>query len=338
MSLRNVPGQERAKRFLRQIVITGQIPHALLFSGMKGIGKTAIANEFAKLSNCLSPQDHDSCDRCPSCRKIDIGSHPDMLWVESDGAYIKIGQIREFRERLRFPPFEARRRVIVIKDAQNLRDEAANALLKMLEEPPRQNTFVLLVVESQMLLPTIVSRCCHIRFQPLDDAWIEDHLVRTHRVPLARAREVARLAEGSLERAQWFVEEDRVAHWRSILANVGKLQELSMMDFFELMAQWAQKSEDLEQDLECIKLWVRDGILSRLLLDYRPVFEYDAYIRERARRVSVEVLFRLYDQIDEAMRRLKLNANRQLTLEGVCLAIKDDLYGKGGWDSLPKGR
>ncbi|MDY0042014.1 MAG: DNA polymerase III subunit delta' [Desulforhabdus sp.] len=337
MSLREVPGQTRAKRFLSQLKRVGHVPHALLFSGMAGIGKTAVAREFAKAMNCSSAEDWDACDHCMSCRKIDQGVHPDLTWVTSDGAFIKLDQIRDLRKRVRFRPFEGTWRMIVIQDAQKLRDESANALLKMLEEPPGQNIFILLVLEPQMLLPTIVSRCCHVRFQPLADELIEQHLIGTCLIPPDHAKEIARMAEGSIERANWLAEENRILQWREILGNILSLEKMSMIEFFGLTARWAQKSEDLEQDLECIKLWLRDIILSRLINDYRPSLEVDD-VPKGLQIASAQYLFSLYDKIEEAVQNLRGNANKQLTLEGVCLAIKDISHGQGSWGSVPQRR
>lgn len=338
MSLEKIPGQLRARRFLKQLVRTGHVPHALLFSGMAGVGKMAVALEFAKLLNCLDPHDTDCCDQCVSCRKFDQGHHPDFILVKKEGASIKLDQIRELKERLRYRPFEGKWRAVVIKDAQDMRDEAGNALLKLLEEPPRQNIFILTVQESQKLLSTIVSRCCHLRFQPLDDEWVEKYLKDTFNLEPERAREVARLAEGGLDRARWLAEENRINHWREILDNIRKLSEAPMIDFFSLTAQWSQKSEDLEQDLECIKLWVRDLVLSRLMIDHRPALPLDEATLGAVRGVSIEYLFQLYDRVDRAVQRLRLNPNKQLVIEGLCLAIKDGLYGKGSWNSISQGR
>lgn len=337
MSLDAVPGQMRAKRFLKQLIQTGQIPHALLFSGMAGIGKAYLAKEFAKVLNCLEPAAADSCDRCASCRKIGGGLHPDLLWITSEGMFIKLDQVRDLRKRIQYRPFEGAYRVIVMEDAQKLREEAANALLKILEEPPKKHIFILLTLEPQMLLPTMVSRCCHVRFQPLEDTLIEQQLIRTCQLQPTRAHEIARLAEGSMERAKWLVEENRVAHWKEILGHLENLHNLSMIEFFDLTARWAKQSDDLEQDFLCIKLWLRDIILSRLVKDHRPAFELNQ-IPAGIRDTSMEYLFSLYDQIGEAVQHLRGNANKQLTLEGVCLAIKDSSYGQSSWDSFSQRR
>jgi DNA polymerase-3 subunit delta' len=337
MSLEDIPGQPRTKRFLKRLLRSGNVPHALLFSGMAGIGKTAMARELAKLLNCHHPREWDCCDECPSCRKLNAGHHPDLIWVSREGTFIKIEQIRDIQGRLRFRPFEGKWRVIVLQNAQDLKEEAANSLLKLLEEPPKQNVFILTAIEPQMLLPTLVSRCCHVRFQPLEEAWIAQHLVTTLQIPPSRAAELARLSDGSLDRAQWLAEENRLDRWNEILDGIEKLETLPMMEFFPLMNQWVQKTDDLEQDMEWIKLWLRDLICSRLVSDHHPIFQTHETFHRRIGSVKVDFLFTLYDQIEQAVQHLRQNANKQLTLEGVCLAIRDGLYGQGHRNSFSSG-
>lgn len=314
------------------------VPHALLFSGMAGIGKVALARELAKLVNCLAPKGLDCCDECASCRKIDGNTHPDILWIKSEGSFIKIDQIRGLKDRLRYRPFEGKSRVLIIEEAQNLKEEAGNALLKLLEEPPRYNLFIVTAIEPQTLLPTIVSRCCHLRFQPLEDEWLQEYIAAAYPQSAARSREIARLSGGSLEKARWLAEEDRISHCKEVFDNIVKLSEQSMMEFFPLLHQWVQKGRDLEQDLEWIKLWVRDHILRRLGLRLEPILEQDPREATSLQKATVEDLFQLYDYIEQAIQNLRSNANKQLTLEGVCLAIRKAHNGQGSWNPLSSGR
>ncbi len=338
MALIDVPGQQRAILFLKKLLRKDVVPHAFLFTGMAGTGKLAMAREFAKALNCIEPLDFDSCGGCDACHKFEEGLHPDFLHVKSDGAFIKIEQIRELRERFRFRPFEGKFRVVIIEDVQRLREEAANAILKILEEPPRGNIFILLSPVSQMLLPTIVSRCCHVRFQPLDDDIVAEYLVRAGGISPEQAAGIARLAAGSLEKARWLTEEDRIANWKKIVENLEKLDGLSILDFFPMISDWAKSREAAEQDLECIRLWVRDLVLFRLAGGYPHTFELNDRTKEAAGAIPPERLFLLYHNVEQAMQGLRVNANLQMTLEGVCLAIKDSLYGKGDWNSLSKRR
>jgi DNA polymerase-3 subunit delta' len=200
-------------------------------------------------------------------------------------------------------------------------------LLKILEEPPAANVFILLSVESQMLLPTIVSRCCQVRFQPLGDEVVADWLVREGGFSPDQAERVARLAAGSIGKARLFSEEDRAEGLKKVTERLENLGRISMLDFFPMVADWAKSRETVEQDLEFIKLWVRDLIIQRF-----------AGSGGGASQPAPEILFLLYHNVELAVQGLKVNANLQMTLERVCLAIKDLLYGKGDWNSFPKGR
>ncbi len=359
MALTDIHGQQRALRFFRQVLKKQAVPHAFLFSGMAGVGKHAAAMELAKALNCLDPQDYDSCGVCSSCHKLQQGLHPDLIHITNEGVFIKLEQVRELMKRFRFRPFEGKFRVVIIQDAQKLMESAANAMLKILEEPPKANIFILLATESQMLLPTMVSRCCQVRFQPLEDKIVAQWLAREGGVSPEHADDIARLAAGSIEKARWFSEEDRVAGWKKVVGKLENLDGQSILDFFPMVSDWAKNRESAEQDLEFIKLWVRDLILFRVagaqsfsqgqaqskaapnsagVLAPSLTFELNGRTKEAARSVPAERLFFLYHNVEQAMQGLKVNANLQMTLESVCLTIKDSLYGKGGWNSFPKRR
>ena len=324
MAFSDIPGQDRAGHFLKRALMRGHVPHAFLFSGMAGIGRAPMALELAKAVNCLEPMDGDACGQCLSCRKIDAGSHPDFMLVEprEKRVTISIEQIRELRARLAFRPFEGKWRVIIIGDARNLRAEAANAMLKMLEEPPPGNLFILIVPETQMLLPTIVSRCCHVRLQPLPDELVAGRLVEEHGADPETARRAARLAGGSLERARRLVDSARASRLQEVTGMLGRMAGAPMVDFFAMTSAWAKESEDLEADLEYIKLWVRDVLAGRIAQggDFSPKEE-----EKLLRNVPDERLLGLHETMEQAMDRLRMNANKQLTLERACLAFRDVL-------------
>ncbi|MCU0572582.1 MAG: DNA polymerase III subunit delta' [Syntrophobacteraceae bacterium] len=328
MSMAAIPGQIRARKLLQRMAARGRVPHALLFTGETGIGKSGVARGFAKVLNCTDPRDGDSCDQCASCRKIDSGQHPDVLWITKEGAFIKIDQVRRIQERLKYRPFEAKCRVIVMEDAHDLREEAANAFLKILEEPPRRNVFILISMEPRMILPTIVSRCCHIRFQPLDEEIIARVIAAERGIEPGMARRPAAMASGSLDRARLLTDSETMTQHEEIRKRIEKLASLSMMDFFSLTARWAKETRSLEEDLEYIKLWLRNVINDLLQARFAsspgggrpwPGAHSDGV---------TESLFRLFDVLERAHQQLRVNANRQLVLEGVCLAIRKAFDGE----------
>ena len=146
----------------------GRLAHAYLFTGPRGSGKEAMARTLAKALNC-SEAVGDSCDRCDSCRRVDEGVHPDVYWVrpESKSRRIQIDQVREFMKSVNLCSSMGGVKVGTIVDADCMGEEASNAFLKTLEEPPAQTVIVLLTADPQRLLTTILSRCLRISFGPI---------------------------------------------------------------------------------------------------------------------------------------------------------------------------
>lgn len=195
MALRGIIGQEKAVRILQGCISRGRIPHALLFAGDEGIGKMLTAINFAKALNCrnsvagqdsgdapallLSPEPlhqqpadaspPDSCDTCPSCKKTDSGNHPDVFIAgpEGDGGQIKVEPIREIEEKMAYRPFEGNYKIAIIDHAEMMNQSAANAFLDTLEAPPAQSVIILISSRTDMILPTIRSRCQRVNFSPL---------------------------------------------------------------------------------------------------------------------------------------------------------------------------
>jgi DNA polymerase III subunit delta' len=152
---------------LKGYIESGKVPHALLFAGPQGLGKTHVAREFFKAVNCLkSPGD--PCYACKSCLMASGNSHPDLHMVVPDKGWIVVEDIRDIIAETGLKPFEARMRVIVIEPAERMNKASANALLKTLEEPPDGSLIILVSHKPSLLLPTILSRCQVIRFTPIE--------------------------------------------------------------------------------------------------------------------------------------------------------------------------
>ncbi|GAB4485683.1 MAG: DNA polymerase III subunit delta' [Thermodesulfovibrionales bacterium] len=196
MAFSQVIGQDRAIDILRGSMQRSRIASAYLFCGESGIGKKLVALNFAKALNCLSGSREespllagfdglaphaaapgadggapvDACETCASCEKINAGAHPDLLVIAPEERQIRIDEIRMVDEALSFRPFEGRRRVVIVDEADTMNPAASNAFLKTLEEPPSDSVIILVSSRPDRLLPTIRSRCSRVNFRTLSAA------------------------------------------------------------------------------------------------------------------------------------------------------------------------
>ncbi len=164
---KDIVGHETQIALLKSYIAMNKVPHAFLFSGPMGLGKTRVAHEFFKAINCLESLS-EPCDACRNCTKADSGTHPDLVTLGNEDGWIQVKDVRSVIGDIGLKPFEARSRVVIISPAERMNKASANALLKTLEEPPQGTVIILVSHKPTMLLPTIVSRCQIIRFTPVD--------------------------------------------------------------------------------------------------------------------------------------------------------------------------
>jgi DNA polymerase-3 subunit delta' len=205
-----IAGHKRLIDLLARAIARGTLPPTLLFVGPVGVGKWRTAVAVAQALNCLKPvtsesggaAPYDACGTCRSCERIERGLHVDVVAVEPDEkASIKIDIVRDVLSRTNYRPFEGRRRVVLIREADTLEPQAQNALLKSLEEPPPATVFILTTAVPGALLPTVRSRSMTLRFGRLTTEEVCDVLVRDHGQTRDAALAVSALADGSVGQA-----------------------------------------------------------------------------------------------------------------------------------------
>jgi DNA polymerase-3 subunit delta' len=202
MPFRDIVGHRHLLELVAAAAVRSSLPPSVIFAGPDGVGKRTSALALAQFLNCLAPQDTDACGTCASCTRIARLVHADVLLVEpGDTGVIKVDQVREVVDRTGYRPFEGRRRVVIIDDADAMLSEAQNASLKTLEEPPSSSMFVLVTSRPDELLPTVRSRCQRLRFGRLAPGDIASLLMRAHSYSAADAHAAASAADGSVGQA-----------------------------------------------------------------------------------------------------------------------------------------
>lgn len=238
-----VLGHQQNKEFLQKLLKPGSRPHALLFYGMGGIGKKMLALHFAKTFLCKSAGKK-PCGICESCRLMDIENnsfaHPDfyLLTAEEAGKDIKIEQVKEMAKQAAFAPVLSEHKVCIIDDAGQMTAEAANSLLKLLEEPPPGWLFILITQQAERLLPTVLSRVVRLRFDAPDTSAVRQ-ILKANGIT-QNAQVLAALAGGSPGRALSYNQADIFALRREALDLLKKLPLQNPFGYIAALG-WGEK-------------------------------------------------------------------------------------------------
>lgn len=276
MPFSDVIGHSRLAGWLAHDVAASTVGPAYLFLGPAGVGKRFLAQQFAQALQCPAPVRGEACARCPMCRLVEEGKHPDVLVVAvlAGGRQIVIEQIRQLQRWLSLTPFHGRRKVVIVDDADTMQEAAASALLKTLEEPPPTATLLLIAVAENRLLPTIVSRCARLPCGPLPTDQLLQALA-AHGVEPSRAAAVARQAGGRLGRARHLADEEV---WTRQQAGVDAWLAAVQAGEVELSLA-ARPRAEVEEWLESVALWYHDLLLAQTGAD-PALFTYPHRQRE----------------------------------------------------------
>jgi DNA polymerase-3 subunit delta' len=329
-----VEGHEWAVEYLQRSMAAGTLAHAWLFSGPPGLGKRLLALRFAQALNCeQSPGD--PCLQCRNCRRIERGNHPDVrvsgmetqaATLKADEAArqkeLKIATVRAWQQDVALRPYEAARRVLILHDAERLSEEAANAMLKTLEEPP-DHALLILVADSAALLPTIVSRCRSLRLRTVPRARIIGALQARGAEP-AHAELLAALSAG---RIGWalarLADPDELHRRQEQLTTLLQLAGADRSAGLRWAEQRAKEYRGGEQALvfDWIALWQawwRDVLLTAVDAGEAVVnVDQRALLAAVARSVPPAVAAEFLQRLTLAARQLRENANPQLVLESL---------------------
>jgi DNA polymerase-3 subunit delta' len=344
MALKNIIGQEKAAAMLLAIIERRRLASSYLFAGETGIGKKTTALNFAKALNCmnaamrnekagvtesadegnshLTPYSSgltthglpfDACDACDSCAKISAGIHPDIVIVAPEERQIRIDEIRMIDEALSFRPFEGRKKVVIVDDAEMMNIAAANAFLKTLEEPPEESVIVLVSSRPDLLLPTIRSRCSRINFSPLSSEACRR--VLEGKIPEENIEVAARLSGG-----------------RPGLALAADLQEEKQW-FFGLLESMLHAEKDGWASREDMELWfdhslalLRDMAVLKIS-DKRALITPDRseQLSKLSKSAGLEGIIDLYRELNRLKGLLMYNLNKSVTWNYTASLLRKEL-------------
>lgn len=344
-SFDDVVGQEQTVAILRNAVLTGFLSHAYLFSGPRGSGKTTMARLLAKAVNCKNPSKGDPCNACGACEELGRGNSLDL--IEIDAASNRgIDEIRDLKENVRFAPATLKYKVYVIDEAHQLTKEAANALLKTLEEPPAHALFILATTEAHKMIPTILSRCQRFDFKKLRSAELVERMSRLAKAEGARISKDAlkliasnaggsfRDAEGILDKVfTFYSSSDKEITTENVKELLGIVEIGLIGDFVDLISRKnapeaiafishnLQEGVDPQEFMKNLVQYLRQMIIIKVnpeltdALDMGLTGEEEARITKQATDVEAKELQRVLEEFAAAEQKMKYASIIQLPLE-----------------------
>ena len=379
----SILGHRRPIRILATSLRRETIAQAYLFQGEEGIGKRTVAMIFAKALLCPSdcvgagfepshtdiqpppqiispphsfsgphpirlPRGKGREKSCESCLRFERGTHPDRTEIRPEGAAIKIGQIRAIQDGITFPPLMGKRRVYLFDDADRLNLEAANALLKTLEEPPSHAVLILVAHRPHLLPETLRSRCQKVLFVPPSPEELERWLIEKKGCTPEEAQRRVVLAGGKSGEAMTLSEEG-AAEKAIRLARLTSPEAISSLpDLFSVAEEFGRDIETFQLALLHLSRWLRDRRIEGALDEQgsgaptssdpnrlgTPVIG-----RESEQTTREESIDRLFDLIQKVHGVLHRNINRQLALEVILLELREQMkIGAGGRGSAVGGK
>lgn len=320
-SLKDIKGQDNAVRFLSRSISSGRLASSYLFAGPRGVGRALTAKVFIKILLCKEREDS-FCGICPSCRKVEEGEHPDVLWIKPEkNKSIKIAEVRKIRDILNLKPYEASLSVAVIEDAHMMTSEAQNALLKVLEDTPEESIIILISDKKELLLPTVVSRCSEVRFSllPIPDA--KEIIMKETDLPPEEATFLSYYSQGSPGMAIGLVEEGVAERKEKLISIIG---DIAREEYSSLLNWDTENKDTLIEDIDLLVIFFRDIALGKegmedLILD-KDLVNSEGYTFFKT--WNVKELQEVVERLIKIRKALAGNVNPKLVAQALPGAIK----------------
>jgi DNA polymerase III subunit delta' len=317
--------QPMASKIITNSIRKDRISHAYLLHGSRGTGKEAIAILIAKILFCNDKSGVNPCMNCNECKRIDTRNHPDVHWIEPDGQSIKIEQIKNLQKEFTYSGLESDQKVYIIKGAETLTANAANRILKFLEEPNKKTTAIMLTENSQAILPTIRSRCQIIDLQPLNSHQFQRKLIESG-LNEAGAKLMSALTNNLDEAIEWN-QDEWFAHARKLMVQlVEAFTDNSNDVYLFIHNHWIQhfkERKQMEQGFDLLLLAFKDILYYHIGNEEGLViFNPDEQLERLGMFFSQEKLVSILHDLLEAKQKLKQNVHPTLVMEQVTLQIQ----------------
>ncbi len=324
---RDILGNEAVIEHFQTALRLKNISHAYLLSGEDGSGKLLLATAFASAMQCEAGG-IEPCGRCRSCLQEASGNHPDIFFVTHEKSMISVDDIREqVTSQIAIKPYSSPYKLFIIDEAEKMNDQAQNALLKTLEEPPEYAVILLLAANENNLLVTIRSRCIQLATRPLTNDVIQNYLMEHFELPNYQAELAASFSCGNLGKAIRYASSPEFSEQKDALLHLfRRLDNMTTSDIIASVRPLAEDKNTYQDELDLILLWFRDILLFKASQDVNVLIYRNEIndIRHYATTRSFEALERVIEGVETARQRLRANVKPETVFELLLLRMRDE--------------
>ena len=325
---KDIVGNEQIIEHLQNAISMGKVSHAYIINGPQLSGKMMIAEAFARALQC-EKEGTDSCGECKSCHQADDHNHPDIIYVSHEKPNnISVDDIRtQLNNDIVIKPYSSKYKIYIVDEAEKMNQQAQNALLKTIEEPPAYAVIMLLTTNADSFLQTIRSRCITLNMKSVKDEVIKAYLMNEKHIPDYQADICAAFAQGNMGRAIMLATSEHFNEIKEEAVQLLKyIDEMELNEIVSAIKEINKYKLEVTDYLDLLTVWYRDVLLYKATKEAGKVVFGDqlTYIKEKASKSSYEGIEIILDSIEKAKTRLKANVNFDLVMELLLLTIKEN--------------
>lgn len=325
---RDIVGHKAIIEHLQDAIEMKKISHAYIFEGEKGSGKKEIADAFSRALEC-EQKGKDSCGTCHSCLQAKSHSHPDIIWVEHEKEkIISVDEIRtKVNNDIAIKPYTGPYKVYIIDEAEKLNEQAQNALLKTIEEPPEYAVILLLTTNIGSFLPTIVSRCITLHLKPVEYKEVEKYILDHMDIDADRVKFLVKYSMGNIGKAMRLAQSEEFDEMRKDCVHLLKyIDEMTEYEVIEYMKNLSKYKLEMTEFLDMMMMWYRDVLLLKATGNLDQIIFIEEYgkMRELTIYKSYEQINNILMAFDKTKKRLRANVNFETAMELLLWEIKEN--------------
>lgn len=329
---KDILGNEQIKGHFKNAIKLHKVSHAYILNGDKGMGKKMLSKTFAMALQCEKGAE-EPCMECRSCRQVMSDSHPDIKYItHGKPNVIAVDEIREqINNDIQIKPYSGPYKIYIVDEAEKMNPQAQNALLKTIEEPPEYGIIILLTANSEMFLPTILSRCVMLNMKLMEKGQMRDYLMKKLGIPDYHADVITAFAGGNLGKAIRLASSEDFSELKGSVTHL--LEYIGDMETYEVVMAVKQAEKykvDIDDYIDLMMVWYRDVLMFKVSRDMNELTFKDeyGYIKEQAERISFNGVEEILNAMDKAKVRIRANVNFDLAIEMMYLTIRDGLNGR----------